>query len=447
LKPLCFVLMPFGTKPDPAGGFIDFDAVYQSLIKPAVLAAGMDPVRADEEELGGIIHKPMFERLILCDFAVADLTAANANVFYEFGVRHGIRPRTTVSVFAEGTRLPFDVTFLRGVTYGLEGGVPSRPEADSARIAAALSAARQDAPDSPVYQLITDLAPTDISHLNTDVFRDRVDYARDVKQRLLAARESGKAAVDTVRDEIGDIGDAEAGVVVDLLLSYRAVGDWDAMIALVDEMSHPVKRSVLVREQLGLALNRAGRGDEAEQVLRNLIEENGASSETYGLLGRVHKDRWEAALKAGTEFEARGHLKAAIDAYRRGFEADWRDAYPGINAVTLMELAQPPDPVRVELLPVVHYSACRRIAGGTPNYWDHATLLELEVLRNNPDAATDHAQDALAAAEEQWQPETTLRNLRLIQQARQDRNEDTSSMTPIVEALDRKAQELRGPDG
>jgi tetratricopeptide (TPR) repeat protein len=444
---LCFVLMPFGTKPDPAGGFIDFDAVYQSLIKPAVLAAGMDPVRADEEELGGIIHKPMFERLILCDYAVADLTAANANVFYEFGVRHGIRPRTTVSVFAEGTRLPFDVTFLRGVTYGLDAGVPSRPEADSAKIAAALSAAKQDAPDSPVYQLITDLAPTDISHLNTDVFRDRVDYARDIKHRLHAARQSGKPAVDAVRDEIGDIGEAEAGVVIDLLLSYRAVGEWDAMIALVDEMSDPIKRSVLVREQLGLALNRAGRRDEAEQVLRQVIEENGPSSETYGLLGRVHKDRWEEALQAGNEFEARGHLKAAIEAYRRGFEADWRDAYPGINAVTLMELTQPPDPARIELLPVVLYSAGRRIAGGTPNYWDHATLLELAVLRNNPDAATDHAQDALAAAEEQWQPETTLRNLRLIQRARQDRNEDTGSMTPIVEALDRKAQELRGPDG
>eukprot|EP01031_Cornospumella_fuschlensis_P049371 gene49371-60437_t len=31
---------------------------------------------------GGLIHKPMYERLILCEFAVADLTTANANVFY-----------------------------------------------------------------------------------------------------------------------------------------------------------------------------------------------------------------------------------------------------------------------------------------------------------------------------------------------------------------------------
>jgi hypothetical protein len=51
----------------------------------------------------------MFERLILCPFAVADLTPANANVYYELGVRHAARPYSTVDMFAEGTKLPFDV--------------------------------------------------------------------------------------------------------------------------------------------------------------------------------------------------------------------------------------------------------------------------------------------------------------------------------------------------
>ena len=31
----------------------------------------MQSLRADEEQVGGIIHKPMFERLILCEFAIA----------------------------------------------------------------------------------------------------------------------------------------------------------------------------------------------------------------------------------------------------------------------------------------------------------------------------------------------------------------------------------------
>jgi hypothetical protein len=38
MKPLCFVLMPFGQKTDAAGLLINFDAVYEQLIKPAILS-------------------------------------------------------------------------------------------------------------------------------------------------------------------------------------------------------------------------------------------------------------------------------------------------------------------------------------------------------------------------------------------------------------------------
>src|ERR687886_3007893 len=131
-EPLCFVLMPFGQKPDAAGALIDFDAVYRDLIAPAIEQAQMQPLRADEEMTGGIIHKPMFERLILCEYAVADLTTANANVFYELGVRHAVRPWSTVLLFASGTRLPFDVELDRGLPYTLTAsGEPA--DLDSAR--------------------------------------------------------------------------------------------------------------------------------------------------------------------------------------------------------------------------------------------------------------------------------------------------------------------------
>ena len=87
-QPLCFVLMPFGRKRDPAGGpDLDFDRCYEMAIKPAIVDAQLEPIRADHEVTAGIIHKAMFERLLLCDFAIADLTTANANVFYELGVR------------------------------------------------------------------------------------------------------------------------------------------------------------------------------------------------------------------------------------------------------------------------------------------------------------------------------------------------------------------------
>lgn len=78
MRPLCFVLMPFGTKRHPGGGpDIDFDAIYERGIRPGLEAANLEPIRADEERTGGITHKAMFERLLLCDFAIADVTTGS----------------------------------------------------------------------------------------------------------------------------------------------------------------------------------------------------------------------------------------------------------------------------------------------------------------------------------------------------------------------------------
>jgi hypothetical protein len=116
-------------------------------------------------------------------------------------------------------------------------------------------------------------------------------------------------------------------------------------------------------------------------------------------------------------------LEKAIGAYLKGFEADWRDAYPGINAVTLMELKEPPDLRREQLIPVVSYAVERRIASGKPDYWDHATRLELAVLAKDQHKAESALADALAAVRESWEPETTARNLRMIREARECRHE------------------------
>jgi hypothetical protein len=168
------------------------------------------------------------------------------------------------------------------------------------------------------------------------VFRERLEYSTVIKEKLRLARGQNVDAIRSIEESLGSIDSAESGVLVDLLLSYRAKSAWDEMIRVANAMPDPLRRTPLVQEQFAFALNRAGRGEEAEYVLLQLIESRGPSSETYGLLGRVYKDRWEAALKSGEKILARGLLDNAIDAYARGFETDWRDAYPGVNAATLM---------------------------------------------------------------------------------------------------------------
>ena len=446
LPPLCFVLMPFGRKPIPGGSTVDFDAVYRDLIEPGIRAAGLEPLRADEELAGGVIHKPMYERLILCDYAVADLTGANANVFYELGLRHGIRPATTVLLSAETGRLPFDVGPLRTLPYAL--GADGRPTEVAAAVTALTTLLREaqrqagePLRDSPVFQLVEGYAPPDISRLKTDVFREQAQYAVAARSKLEAARGAGKAAVQAAAVELGEVSRLEAGVVIDLLLSYRAVSDWSSMVALADAMPVPLARSTLVREQRAFALNRLGRGEEAESLLQALIAERGPSSETCGLLGRVYKDRWDRARQpGGNAWQARAWLGSAITAYLQGFEADWRDAYPGVNAVTLMTLANPPDERRRELLPVVTYAVRRRIAKGAADYWDYATLLELAVLSEDEAQAGDATAAALGRVRERWEPETTARNLGLIREARAARGHDLPWARDIEDALVARSQ-------
>jgi tetratricopeptide (TPR) repeat protein len=448
LAPLCFVLMPFGKKMDAAGRVTNFDSIYLKIIAPAVVRAGLEPIRADEEKIGGTIHKPMFERLMLCHYAVADITGANPNVFYELGIRHAMRPRSTVIVFGEGTVLPFDIALVRGISYKTDGaGEPIGADATLDRIAKQLIAARGNPhDDSPIFQLVEGVPRWEVDHAKTDIFRQAVDYSKRYKDRLRAAVRAGKEAVQKLADEpaLANLLEVESGVVVDLLLSLRDVEAYKAMIELYHRMPLPLKRAKMMREQFGFALNREGRFEEAEKVLREVIDEFGPSSETNALLGRIYRDRWRAAKAQGLP-EARSLLKNSIEAYLAGFEADWRDAYPGVNAVTLMEMLPKPDPRQAEILPVVRYSTVRK-AGKNPDYWDHATLLELAVLAHDIDHADEKLDDALAVIPkpQPWQLKSTAGNLKDIREARESRGEDVARIKKIEDELIERASRRAG---
>lgn len=467
MKPLCFVLMPFGTKADPTGGKdIDFNRVYEEAIRPAIEDAGMQPIRADEEKTGGIIHKPMFERLLLCDFAVADLTTANANVFYELGVRHTARPSTTVTIFAERQPIPFDISFLRSLPYTL-GEDNAFPDETAKLLRDALAqklkdvremAAKDDVVDSPLFQLISDWKSPDISHIKTDVFRDQVQYNEEIKTRLAEVREKAKSGatseeakqlLEAIRKDVGALDSAEGGTVIDLMLTYRALSDWAGMIKVQSDMPKTLADQVLVLEQLGFALNRSAAKDPAARakaltVLEQVEARQGANPETCGLIGRIHKDYWTEALQAGNDFEALGHLNNAINAYVRGFMADQRDAYPGTNAVTLLEIKgdEASLTLKAQLAPVVLFAVERRLDDTTADYWDYATMLELAVINNDPDSAAEYLGRSLAAVGEKWEPGTTENNLNLINNARKQRGEETKWLEQIIGALQKKQSDM-----
>src|SRR4051812_3766324 len=236
---LCFVLMPFGRKLDAGGRIVDFDAVYQRVIKTAIERAGLEPIRAEEAVTGGIIHKDVFERLALCGSVVADLTTADARVFYELGVRHALRPWRTVPIFAEGSRLPFDVQSLRSLAYRLDAaGAPAAADGDREQLSTRLRAAREDpvepGDDSPVFQLLGYLPRTEVPEEKAQLLQKQARYSAEAKRALaLARRQSSVVRVQGALRELGQLGEIDTGVLIDAMLSYRALRAWKVMVEFI----------------------------------------------------------------------------------------------------------------------------------------------------------------------------------------------------------------------
>jgi tetratricopeptide (TPR) repeat protein len=365
----------------------------------------------------------------MAEFVVTDMTTANPNVFYELGVRHAARPYTTIALYATLGAPPFDVNMVRAIPYELAGGRLGDAAAAALRdaIAGRIRAALQSpvAKDSPLFQLFDGYPGITMSHELTDVFRDRVAYSQEFKDKLAAARAlkpqpSARDALRAIESSLGDIKTAERGIVVDLLLSYRAAGDFDAMIMLFDRMSGDVRDAPLAQQQLAFALNRrdaSGDRDRAIRVLRNLIALHGDSAETLGLLGRIYKDRFRAAAPGSAE--AKGWLEQAIKTYTRGFESEPLDFYPGVNALTLLVLSDDETTDREigRLAPLVTFAALRRGGEESDDYWMVATVLELACITRDEKLARRCLPRAIMLAEqarESWMRNTTADNLALI---------------------------------
>src|SRR4029453_18322697 len=59
----------------------------------------------------------MYELLFSADVVIADLSTANPNALYELGVRHALRPHTTIIISESDLTLPFDISHVRIARY------------------------------------------------------------------------------------------------------------------------------------------------------------------------------------------------------------------------------------------------------------------------------------------------------------------------------------------
>jgi tetratricopeptide (TPR) repeat protein len=427
-----FVAMPFGLKEG-----IDFNKVYTDYIKPALESVGFDVFRADEEQRAGNIRTDMFQELLLADLVVVDLSIDNPNVWYELGVRHGLRSRGVIQIQCKREYLPFDVYVDRTLRYHIKDGIP-----DPAVVAAdrhTLATYAQDTIDSwrerkvsPVYHLLRFLQEPDWKSLRVEeakefweayeAWEDRIEVARRTNRPGNILVLAGEVPTRMLRLETY----RRAGKALLSLGQFSfALEQYEKALALDPEDRES-------RQRKGLLLGRLKRIDEAKEWLSALIEDHPEDAENWGLLGRVVKEEWidtwhqagrtpDQMRQEAAHEEAR--LREAIELYASGFRKDPCHYYSGINAVALMHALRylvggegTEETVdRHEMEGGVRWAVRSALEKDPRNYWARVTLADLELLTGEKTSIERAYRAAVAVAEkDRFALDSSRRQLQLL---------------------------------
>jgi hypothetical protein len=336
-----FIVRPFGTR-----GGIDFDAVEAQLIQPALAHCDIQGGTTGTILEAGNIREDMFQRLLVADVVVADVSIHNANVFYELGIRHALQPKRTYLLRAKQDKprsergpedeVPFDLRTDRYLEYD-----PSNPAAALPLFKQALGQTLiSERHDSPVFQLLPDLVAQDRSRfLPVPLqFREDVELASKTGQIGLLA---------LLGLEASDFPWAPEGLRIVGREQFNrkaytgAKVTWEALCR-VDPFH------IEANQRLGTVYQRLGDLNASDQALQRVLSHKQVlpadRAEALSLLGRNIKERWRLSWQAlsGEQCARQAlhspYLLQAYEKYKQGFEEDLNSFYPGLNALSLLTI-------------------------------------------------------------------------------------------------------------
>ena len=422
--------MPFGKKKGGDGSLYDFNAIYKTLIGPALEEAGFEPFRADEETTSGDILTDMFQELLLADLCICDLSIDNANVYYELGIRHAFRKRGVVHIQAGRAYMPFDIFNVRTLPYHITlEGVPDPAFIKSdiqaiARMTRDTWASDRDTIHSPIFNLLTGLKEPERKALRTPLATGFWREYNEWKERVTVAQRQKR---------IGDIL-LLTEEIRNPLIKEEAIGEAGKALANMgrNELALAQYRkglevnagNISFRREEALHLNRLGRVDEAIVKIESLLNDFPNDSEAISYLGRIYKEMWanswkrinDKAKRMKAAFNSYHWLIKSADIYLKGFHIDLNNTYPGVNAFTLSTLAlhladkfddkKDPDPdiTRIrqdlpELRGALIFGLEEMAENDNADYWILISLAELRVLTaENPSSVIRAYRKALTAS-------------------------------------------------
>ena len=418
-----FVVMGFGKKTDfETGRVLDLDMSYRNMIKPAVEAAGLKCIRADEIVHSGIIDVPMYEQLLNADVVVADLSTSNKNAFYELGVRHALRPYTTIVISEDGIKtFPFDVNHVvvrqyhhLGEDIGF-GEVMRFREQLTKAIVELLKKDPQDK-DSPVYTFLNGLTPPAIAAAI------QAAAARDPEPGgpSTGGSTAGMEAVHSILMQQIDDAQKKSDFVTakSLLSSVREMMKPKPAAAagsqVVERQEDPyiIQRLALITYKSKFPTEEAAL-KEARDLLNSLNPATSNDTETVGLWGAVHKRMWDLT-------KDRVNLDESVRGYERGFYLR-NDYYNGINLAYLLNVraqnaASPAEAIadfvqaeriRREVIDICQETLKSEDIAGDAKYWVHATLAEAYFGTGNDVEGQRILDLAFSMASAEWMKDST----------------------------------------
>ncbi|MET7247461.1 tetratricopeptide repeat-containing protein [Methylobacterium sp. EM32] len=323
------------------GRKLDLDKSYKNLIKPVVEAKSLECIRADEIRHSGTIDVPMYEQLLTADVVIADLSTANPNALYELGIRHALRPHTTIVVSENKLPYPFDLNHVLISSYTHLGEDIGFDEVMRFReaLGQTLDAVLKEPKiDSPIYTFLHGLNPP--LRKNTKKVIQRAtgvaaQASRIAAQAAGAAASAVKPTDPTLSTLIAKgeqaIKDSRFADAKSLFAAALQIGGGESRATGAALLHDPY-----LQQRLVLATYKAKQPDEAaalDEALRLLAPlQPGISNdpETVGLAGAIEKRLFDQGR--GIE-----HLDRAIRYYGRGYylRDDW---YNGINLAYLLTL-------------------------------------------------------------------------------------------------------------
>jgi tetratricopeptide (TPR) repeat protein len=428
MKPHAFVAMPFGTKPDALGQDIEFNQIYTDYIKTALVAAGLEVFRADEEMRAGDIRTDMFQELLVADLVVADLTLENPNVWYELGVRHALRSRGVVIVCGGRVTTAFDLYTDRKLRYGIKDGRldPSTIEQDKQNLTAMVKNTMESwhgRKVSPVYHLMPNLEEPNWKFLRIGDVREFWEQHDTWEGRIDLARKGGYIGDVLVLADEAPVAAFRADAWIKAGEALRKAERFRFALEQIERGLEIDPRNIKGLREKGICLQRLGLAsepghslDRAREHCHDALENYPEDSELSALIGRIDKDAWSAAWRApGKKSEELRNdaadedalLRAAIDSYANAYRRDPRHYYSGINALSLMYLFR-------HLTGDTRFDPDARIMAGAVRFaaecekeedqlfWAKATLGDLEVLAGTPDSVKVAYKDAIARNAKDW---------------------------------------------